>query len=162
MIPPAPAINDAIGLLAAISDPARAAVILQEAKEHIETANKIFSEVHEAQREVDIERKTRAQEREEIERKRHELAQETASHKSRIDADSRGLVDWEKALDEKVRTLDELNAKAAQRHAEADARQTALDHKETELKAREGQVVLKEVKAEELMKLVQPLMDRLK
>ena len=162
MIPPLPTINDAIGLLAALSDPDKTKAILEEAKGRVETANKMLADAQGAQRAIDEERQSRAQERDEFSMQKMVFSEEKASYFSTAAKREQGLVEFGAALDAKEKVLNERYDAIGRSEAAVSSREVAADARHKALDTREGVVLAREIKAESLMETLKPVMDMLK
>jgi len=161
MLPPLPAINDAIGLLAALGDPERTRSLLDEAKGHIEVANKALADAQAAQLAVDEDRKVRDKEREEIGRAKIALAEERDVHIASVRRDTESIAALAVKLE---RQTEEIKAKHAAIEAE-DHRirneRSELAEAWKELKAREEKQVSRESELHALIQQWRPILRQL-
>ena len=162
MIPPLPTINDAIGLLAALSDPDKTKAILEEAKGRVETANKMLADAQGAQRATDEERQSRAQERDEFGKQKVAFFEEKDRHLATAAKREHDLAEFGAALDAKEKVLNERYDAIGRSEAAVSSREVAADARHKALDAREGVALAREVKVESLMETLKPVMDMLK
>jgi len=159
MIPPLPTINDAIGLLAALSDPEKSRALLAELKEKAESAEKVFADAQGAQRAIDEERQNRARERDAIGKERMALSEEKIAHASKKSLDENQIRDILNTLNKKQKEQDEREGNQNSRDAILNTRELGVTKKVQELNEREGRVVAREIQAEELMKTFAPIIE---
>ena len=112
MIPPSPTINDAIGLLAALTDKDRVDALLAELKEKQENADKVFEQARAAQVDADA---------------------RGAALKKAGDDFSRMMASANDQLSERLRVADETDARLKKDSAEFDQRDKDLNDREARL-----------------------------
>lgn len=161
MIPPTPAINDAIGLLAAISDPAKAQALLVEMRDYVDTANGALRQAQEVavagQRAVEDQRamsdkngKDRLAFEEEKNRREAEWATQ-----------SQGVANVQRALAEKEKNLKLLEDKIDADMAAVADRERAVVHDRAVMDAREKALAEREFKLAETLKELGPIAQKL-
>src|SRR5271157_3236375 len=159
MIPPLPTINDAIGLLAALSDPEKAKALLAELKEKAESAESVLQDAQGAQRAVDEERQNRVTERDKLDKDRRAFVEEKLKFAAaRADSNKR-LSDTIDTLNQKQKEQEDRDGRQNAREAVLNTRELGVAKKEQQLNEREGRVVSREVQAEELMKTFAPIIE---
>jgi len=159
MIPPLPTINDAIGLLAALSDPEKAKALLAELKEKAESAESVLQDAQGAQRAVDEERQNRITERDKLYKDRRAFAEEKIKIAAAEETYNKSITITLATLNQKQKEQEDRDGRQNAREAVLNTREMGVSKKEQHLNEREGRVVAREMQAEELMKTFAPIIE---
>ena len=162
MIPPLPTINDAIGLLAALSDPDKAKALLEEAKTHVETANKVFADARAAQAEADLGRQKYNVSEVNITAAKKALSEEKVRYELERQAAERAIATTLKVLDARSAALDKQETEQNARAAVLDSRGRSFDMAADRLSQQERDLAGREAKVNGMMKMLQPIMEKLR
>ena len=161
MIPPSPAINDAIGLLAAISDPEKAKALLIEARDYVVKADATLRQAQEVAVAGQIAARDQAALIDKLGQERVAFVEEKNRRASEWDTQSRGIDAAQKAVIEKQKQLGFL-----QDHIDAEStalrdRETAVVHDRQILDAREKDLIAREAELAETLKQLGPIAAKL-
>jgi uncharacterized coiled-coil protein SlyX len=161
MIPPSPAINDAIGLLAALSDPEKSKAALEEMKKHSDTSQAALQAVQEKQRGIDQTTRDIAAMTDKLGKERVAFAEEKARAADQWQTQTRGLEEARRAV-----AASELKVRLLQDKLDADTsalgdRERAVVHDRAALDAREKDIAAREVKLADTLKDLGPIAKKL-
>src|SRR5208282_6414391 len=160
MIPPLPTINDAIGLLAALSDPEKAKALLAELKEKAESAESVLQDAQGAQRAVDEERQNRVTERDKLDKDRRAFAEEKLKIAAAEETYNKSITITLATLNQKQKEQEDRESKQNSREAVLNTREFGISKKERELAERENKVTARESQVNDLMKTFAPIIEK--
>ena len=161
MIPPSPAINDAIGLLAAISDPEKAKALLIETRDYVAKADATLRQAQEVTVAGQIAARDQAALIDKLGQERVAFVEEENRRAREWDTRSRGIDTAQKAIIEKQKQLGFLQDKIDADSAALRDRETAVIHDRQILDAREKDLADREAKLAETLKDLGPIAARL-